>query len=75
MVGTAGVLTSVTFQIRLEFPDFDKTLRKAMYDEAATCSSSRSCGMIAAFSEFIDSDYTFPQTERLAKHYGTIADS
>jgi hypothetical protein len=54
-----------------EFPDFDKPLRKAMYDEAtmffeAVMREDRS------ILEFLDSDYTF-LNERLAKHYG-IAD-
>ncbi len=51
-----------------EFPDFDKALRKAMYDEAtmyfeAVMREDRS------IIEFLDSDYTF-LNERLAKHYG-----
>jgi hypothetical protein len=50
------------------FPDFDKNLRKAMYDEAAmffetVMREDRSV------LEFLDSDYTF-LNERLAKHYG-----
>ena len=51
-----------------EFPDFDKALRKAMYDEAtmffeAVMREDRSV------LDFLDSDYTF-LNERLAKHYG-----
>lgn len=51
-----------------EFPDFDKTLRKAMYDEATMFFESvmRDDRSIL---EFLDSDYTF-LNERLAKHYG-----
>ncbi len=51
-----------------EFPDFDKPLRKAMYDEVtmffeAVMRDDRS------ILDFLDSDYTF-LNERLAKHYG-----
>lgn len=54
-----------------EFPDFDKNLRKAIYDEPtmffeAVMREDRS------ILDFIDSDYTF-LNDRLAKHYG-IAD-
>jgi hypothetical protein len=51
-----------------KFPEYDKPLRKAMYDETAmffenVMREDRS------ILEFIDSDYTF-LNERLAKHYG-----
>lgn len=51
-----------------EFPDFDQSLRKAMYDEATMFFESvlRDDRSIL---EFLDSDYTF-LNERLAKHYG-----
>ena len=50
------------------FPDYDKALRKAMYDEAAmffenVVREDRSV------LEFIDADYTF-LNDRLARHYG-----
>jgi hypothetical protein len=51
-----------------KFPEYDKPLKKAMYDEAAmffeaVMREDRS------ILEFIDADYTF-LNERLAKHYG-----
>jgi hypothetical protein len=54
-----------------EFPDFDKPLRKAMYDEA-TMFFEGVMREDRSIIEFLDSDYTF-LNERLAKHYG-IAD-
>ncbi len=50
------------------FPDYDKPLRKAMYDEAAlffenVVHEDRSV------LEFLDADYTF-LNDRLARHYG-----
>jgi Protein of unknown function (DUF1592)/Protein of unknown function (DUF1588)/Protein of unknown function (DUF1587)/Protein of unknown function (DUF1585)/Protein of unknown function (DUF1595)/Planctomycete cytochrome C len=51
-----------------EFPDFDKPLRKAMYDEA-TMFFEMVMREDRSILEFLDSDYTF-LNERLAKHYG-----
>jgi hypothetical protein len=54
-----------------EFPDFDKPLRKAMYDEATMFFESV-MREDRSIIDFLDSDYTF-LNDRLAKHYG-IAD-
>ena len=51
-----------------EFPDFDKTLRKAMHDEATMFFESV-MRENRSILDFLDSDYTF-LNERLAKHYG-----
>lgn len=51
-----------------EFPEFDKTLRKAMYDEATMFFESV-LREDRSILDFLDSDYTF-LNERLAKHYG-----
>ncbi len=51
-----------------EFPDFDKALRKAMYDEATMFFESV-MREDRSVLEFLDSNSTF-LNERLAKHYG-----
>ena len=51
-----------------EFPEYDKTLRKAMYDEATMFFESV-MREDRSILDLLDCDYTF-LNERLAKHYG-----